>query len=276
MNEPRIALVGLGAIGGSVALALLARGIEPAAYTTSSEDMARAKAAGVRTRDNVESAVDNADIVLLATPLDVLPNVARAAMSATASATILHAGSLMLPGALGFTSDVTARVIGTHPLAGTHQSGFGAASAEMFRNAVVFVDRRGTPRQRADAELLWGLAGAGRIDLVDATTHDAAMAWVSHVPQLVATAVGAAMTESPVPDWTAGPGLRGVTRLAASDFHVWRPILERAPEATLDALSKVIYALWQLRGALEAKDWELMEDLWNAAGNWRRSLERHS
>jgi len=276
MNEPRVAVVGLGAIGGSVAIALLSRGVEPIAYARSPEDTTLAKAAGVRVRDTLESAVEGADMVLLATPLDALPDVAMATMSASPSATILHAGSLMLPRALGFGADVTARVIGTHPLAGTHQSGFAAANAEMFGNATVYVERRGTQRQREDAELLWGLAGAARIELVDATTHDAAMAWVSHTPQLVATAVGAAMIESPVPDWPGGPGLRGVTRLAASDFQVWRPILERAPEATLEALSKVIFALWQLRGALEAKDWELMEDLWKASGDWRRSLERHS
>jgi prephenate dehydrogenase len=276
MNEPRIALVGLGAIGGSVALALLSRGIQPTAYTKSPDDMALAKAAGVRTCETVESAVAGADIVLLATPLDALPNAAQVAMAASPSATILHAGSLMLPGALGFTREVAARVVGTHPLAGTQLSGFTAARADMFRNAPVYVERRGTQRQRADAELLWGLAGAARIELVDAQTHDATMGYLSHAPQLVATAVAAALAQSPVVDVRAGPGLLGVTRLAASDYGMWRPILERAPEATLQALSEVIFALWQLRGALEAKDWGLMEELWSTASDWRRSQENHA
>src|SRR5689334_20220605 len=116
----------------------------------------------------------------------------------------------MLPRALGFTSEMAARIVGTHPFAGTQLSGFSAARADMFRSAPVYVERRGTQRQRADAELLWGLAGAARIELVDAQTHDATMGYLSHAPQLVATAVAAALAQSPAVDLRAGPGLLGV------------------------------------------------------------------
>ena len=273
MNAPRIAVVGLGAIGGSVALALLSRGIEPVAFSASSEDRALARAAGVRVSETLESAVLESDVVLIATPLDALPNVAASVAALAASASVFHAGSLLEPEALGRERALTSAVIGTHPMAGSHLSGFGAARADMFRDATVYVERRGTARQRADAELLWGLAGAARIELVEAAVHDAAMAWVSHAPQLVAKALAYAVANSPASDFRAGPGLLGTTRLAASDFNVWRPIFERAPDATKQALSEVMFALSEFRDALEAEDWTRMEKLWNVAGDWRRALE---
>jgi len=274
-NAPHVAIIGLGAIGGSVALALRSRGVEPSVFTSSTIDASLAANDSFAVRESLEAAVADADLVLLATPLDAMATLATSVVGAAPNATVLHAGSLLRAEALGFTPEIAARVIGTHPMAGSHLSGFPAARADMFHGAVIYVERRGTPRQRADAELLWGLAGAGRLELVDAMQHDDAMGWLSHGPQLVATTLAYALASAKRDGegLAGGPGVRDVTRLAASDFAIWRPILERSPEAASEVLMGVSNALEQVRHALETKDWESMERMWKIASDWRRSLE---
>jgi prephenate dehydrogenase len=275
-NAPHVAIIGLGAIGGSVALALRSRGVEASVFTSSTNDASLAASAGFDVHDTLESAVSGADLVLLAAPLDVMAALATSVVTSAPSATVLHAGSLLRVEALGFTPEMASRVIGTHPMAGSHLSGFPAARADMFHGAVIYVERRGTPRQRADAELLWSLAGAARLELVDAEQHDDAMGWLSHGPQLVATALAYALACGEIDEIAGGPGVRDATRLAASDFSVWRPILERSPEAASEVLLCVSEALADLRHTLESRNWESMERIWKIASDWRRSLEPRS
>lgn len=275
-NAPRVAIIGLGAIGGSVALALRSRGVEASVFASSTNDASLAASAGFDVRDTLENAVAGSDLVLLAAPLDAMAALAASVVACAPKATVFHAGSLLRVEALGFTPEVAPHVVGTHPMAGSHLSGFPAARPDMFHGAVIYVERRGTPRQRADAELLWSLAGAGRVELVDAEQHDEAMGWLSHGPQLVATALAYALAGGEIDEIGGGPGLRDATRLAASDFGVWRPILERSPEAAGEALLCVSETLADLRHALETRDWESMERMWRIASDWRRSLEPRS
>lgn len=273
MNEPRIAIVGLGAIGGSVALALLAKGIVPDGTADSDADAEAALVAGARVRRSLEEAVVDADIVLVAVPLDVLAPVAERVATTTARATILHGGSLQVAEALGLSDVLCERVIGTHPLAGTHGSGFAAARADMFRGAVISIESRAGARQREDAELLWSLAGAQRVEYRDAGAHDACMAWASHLPQLAATALAAAVAPRVGPSCPHGPGLRDTTRLAGSDWSVWRPILEAAPDETIAGLADLEGELAALRAALATRDWPRVRDSWERARQWRATLE---
>lgn len=177
--------------------------------------------------------------------------------------------------ALRALPELLGRVLGTHPLAGSHLTGFGAARRDLFRNAVVFVEQRGSPRQKEDAELFWSLAGARRIEYATAHDHDDAMAWMSHLPQLASTALAATMArtaERPLPV-RPGPGARDATRLAMSNYEMWRPILERAPEETLSALRALESGVQDLRAALENDDWQTIRDLWLRAASWREAAE---
>jgi prephenate dehydrogenase len=273
VNEPRIAIVGLGAIGGSVALALLAKGIVPDGTSDGDADAEAALVAGARVRGSLEEAVVDAGIVLLAVPLDVLAPVAERVATTNARATVLHAGSLQASAALGLSDVLCPRVIGTHPLAGTHGSGFTAARADMFRGAVVSIESRASARQRADAELLWSLAGAQRVEYRDAAAHDACMAWASHLPQLAATALAAAVAPRVGPSCPHGPGLRDTTRLAASDWNVWRPILEAAPDETIVGLASLERELAALRAGLANRDWSRVRETWERARSWRTTLK---
>lgn len=275
VGDGDVAIIGLGVIGGSAALRVRERGTRIRGFSTSAVDRAEAAAAGLQVASSLDDAVRGAGLVLIAVPLDHICSVATQVIGAAPStATILHAGSLQRSEALRAMPELMARLLGTHPLAGSHNTGFAAASADLFRNAVVFVEGRGTARQKEDAELFWSLAGAARIEYLSAHEHDDAMAWLSHLPQLASTALASTLAEQstglPV---QPGPGARDSTRLAMSNYEMWRPILERAPDQTLSALRALESRVQHLRAALESEDWQTVRDLWLRAAAWRESAE---
>jgi prephenate dehydrogenase len=273
--DAEIAIIGLGVIGGSAALRLRERGTAMRAYSTSAADCALAREAGVLVAQTLDDAVRDVGLVLIAVPLDRIWRVAQEAIGAVSSgATILHAGSLQKPEALHELPELVQRVIGTHPVAGSHRSGFAAARADLFREATVFAEQRANARQREDAELFWSLAGAARVEYAKAAEHDAAMAWISHLPQLASTALARTLAATPKGmNVRLGPGARDASRLAMSNFEMWRPILERAPVETVLALRALGESVERLRIAVEAKQWAEVEALWSQAAAWRASFE---
>ena len=276
-TDAEVAIVGLGVIGGSAALRVRERGTPQRVFSAGAEDCALAREAGLVVAPSLDAAVRDVGLVLIAVPLDRIAAVALQVIGAAPpTATILHAGSLQRHEALDAIPEVIARVIGTHPIAGSHRSGFAAARADLFREATVYVEPRANARQRADAELFWSLAGARRIEYANAPEHDAAMAWVSHLPQLASKALADTLATARRRDMDAppGPGARDTTRLALSPFEMWQPILERAPGETAEALSALEKSIQRLRIALEARDWETMRMIWERAGAWRAGIEQ--
>lgn len=275
-SDAEVAIIGLGVIGGSAALRLQQRGTALRAYSTSERDCAQAAAAGLTITPTLDDAVRDVGLVLIAVPLDRVSDVAEKVLGAApATATILHAGSLQREETLRELPEVMARVIGTHPLAGSHRSGFAAARADMFREATVYVERRATARQREDAELFWSLAGARRIMYATASEHDDAMAWMSHLPQLASTALANALAGHPITNdsFHPGPGARDATRLAMSTLEMWQPLLDRAPEQTHLALRALEASVQHLRMALESRDWGNVREIWERGRAWRAAAE---
>jgi prephenate dehydrogenase len=276
-RDADVAIIGLGVIGGSAALRLHQRGTTIRCYSTSTVDSDAASRVGLSVESTVDDAVRNTGLVLIAVPLDAICGVAIQVIGAAPSrATILHAGSLQRIEALQLLPEISDRVIGSHPVAGSHRTGFAAARPDLFSGATVFVERRADARQRENAELFWSLAGARHIEYAPAAVHDDAMAWFSHLPQLASTALGATLANAPAPDdapsFGPGPGGRDATRLAMSALGMWRPLLERAPEATLTALGILESNIHELRLALEQRDWAALDTLWTRASTWRAAF----
>ena len=277
LTNAEVAIIGLGVIGGSAALRVRERGTPLRTFSTSAQDCALAREAGLAVSPSLDAAVRDVGLVLIAVPLNRIEAVALEVIGAAPpTATILHAGSLQRREALDAMPEVASRVIGTHPIAGSHRSGFGAARADLFREATVYVERRASARQREDAELFWSLAGARRIEYANAPEHDAAMAWISHLPQLASKALADTLAAASSRDReiAPGPGARDTTRLAMSPFEMWHPILERAPGETVAALRAFEQSVERLRIALEARDWETMQMIWERAGTWRVGIEQ--
>ena len=265
----RVAIVGLGAIGGSAALKLLQRGSVPTGFAVDEEDRRLAAASGIRVAPSVREAVRDADLVLIAVPLDQLTEVAVDVVKGCgAHATILHSASLQRPDATRLDPKVAARTIGTHPLAGTEASGFSAAKADLFHGATVFVEERGDRQMREDAELFWSMAGASRIVYKSAGEHDDLMAAVSHVPQIVSTALAATLSYANVDRFSLGPGGRDMTRLAASSWAMWRPLLLATPGRTIAMLESIETELRDFREEIEKQTLDEAGVTWAVARGW--------
>jgi len=211
MTTHTILITGLGLIGGSAGMALRRRGwrvrfLDP---HVSLEDAQRAGAADERVE-----AFGDADLILLATPVDVAIEQLR---TLDTKAIITSACSVMR--ALRDVAHGT--FIAGHPLAGSQERGLAAAKADLFEGKPWFVD--------GDHPLLDALVrdcGAVR-ERVTADEHDAGVALTSHLPQVLSTALAAYLHEAGDDALRfAGGGLRTFLRLAGSDASVWAPVLE--------------------------------------------------
>jgi len=206
-NAPRALIAGLGLIGGSIGMALRARGWKVAYLdpNVELEDARRAKAADER----VESIDATADIFILATPVDVAIKLLGTGHGTPGTSVC----SVMQP----FKRD---RFVAGHPLAGSHERGLGAARADLFGDQVWFLERHD-----ALVEKIVRDCGA-RLEIVDPKEHDDAVALTSHLPQLLSTALAAHLDQEGIDPRFAGSGLRTLLRLAASDASVWMSVLE--------------------------------------------------
>ncbi|HET7621403.1 MAG TPA: prephenate dehydrogenase/arogenate dehydrogenase family protein [Gemmatimonadaceae bacterium] len=273
-----VAVIGLGCIGGSLARALIAQEVEVRGWSASPSDREQAAAARVHVStadDGASAACAGAGIVVLAVPIRTVAEVADSVRPALArNAKLLHVCGLQSRDALGVDDDTHALLLGTHPLAGSHDTGFGASRPELFVDAVISAEERADPRHRACIEWLWHTVGARRVDYRSAEAHDRLMAWVSQLPQLTATALAATLAAGGIEARTIGSGARDTTRLAASDLGSWPTLLAGAPRELDAALELLGNTISDLRSALGSGDGEALAAIWNSGRAWRREGAR--
>ena len=260
----RLAVVGLGLLGGSAAKAARTRGLvrEIVAVGRRAERLAPALDDGVvdrATADLVEG-VREADFVLLATPVATLEallsevwQVAEADailsdVGSTKSAIVNVAERLTCSRALAF--------VGGHPMAGSEQGGYAGARPDLFDGATVIL----TPTERTDPHAVkrvsefWEALG-GRVVTLDPEVHDRVVAAVSHLPHLVAFAlVDAAARVDPAAFGFSGRGFADTTRIAASDPQVWRDIFLSNREALSESVAAFRSALEDLERLIAVPD----------------------
>jgi len=208
-SVPRALIAGLGLIGGSIGMALRARGWR-VAFHDPHVTLAEARQAGA-----ADEMGGDADIMIIAAPVDAAIEILRTTNREQRTTSVC---GVMLP--LRQAADER-RVdfVAGHPMAGSHERGLGAASADLFRNKQWFVDRE----EPLVARLIDD-CGAKMVR-VEPHEHDAAVALTSHLPQVLSTALAAYIGEQDVIDF-AGSGLQTFLRLAASDASVWVPIVK--------------------------------------------------
>jgi prephenate dehydrogenase len=274
MTLPTVAVIGLGCIGGSIVKALPNDVAQVRGWSVSLEDCAMARATGLEVPDELESTLAVADVVVLAVPVQAIADIAaRAIHSAPATATILHCGGVQSRDSLHLDEDAHARVIGTHPLAGSHESGFGAARADLFARCTVSIESRQSAEQKRWTTWLWSSVGARRIEYRTAGEHDVLMTWISHLPQLAATALAATFAGEHVDPESVGPGARDTTRLAASPFEQWSALVQAQPAVLDGALERMQERLTSIRDALARGDQRALGKIWSSAREWRRAAE---
>jgi prephenate dehydrogenase len=266
----RIAIVGIGLIGGSFGLALKRRRpeIEVVGITRREATLAAARAMGAVDRGSMDpTAAAGADLVFLATPVCSMGSLLReTAPHLAAGAVVTDAGSTKsrlcaeLPSLLPEHADY----VGGHPMAGCERFGVENARADLFEGAtwVLTPSARGREENVARLEALIAELGARPVRM-ECEQHDVAAARISHLPHVAAAAL-AECAPGPVPDAVlsllAAGGFRDTTRIAASSPEMWRDICLTNADALLDALDDYESALGRFRTALEQKDGAALEE----------------
>lgn len=265
----QLSIVGLGLLGGSVAKAVreasLAREIVAVGRRREALEPALHEGVVDRITTDLAGGISGSDFCLLAAPVSTLEALLPAVWTAApGGAVITDVGSTK--GRIVRTADRLAasrplRFIGGHPMAGSEQSGYGIARADLFRGAVVIL----TPTEKSDADALarvrtfWEALGA-HVTTLDPTTHDRAVAAVSHLPHLVADAlVDAVLRMDPTFLDVAARGFKDTTRIAASSPGVWREIFQDNRPALVEAVAAFRKSLDHLEGLISSGDASAIE-----------------
>jgi prephenate dehydrogenase len=210
--------------------------------------------------DTPEQAVANASLVVIAAPVDqIVPLVAQIAKALPSAAVVTDVGSVkgdivrLASAALGGNADF----VGAHPMAGSEKTGWEHGSAHLFRHRTCFVTPQPETRASAVDQVVafWRALGAEVVTMA-ADQHDEIVAHISHLPQIVASNLCAFLAQKN-PAWRnySGGGLRDTTRIAASDPHLWRTILEQNRDEVLRALRKFQDELHAFQIALSNRDY---------------------
>jgi prephenate dehydrogenase len=281
----QITIIGTGLIGGSFALALRKQRFAGRIMGCDREPaLKRAKTLGVIDSgcSNPGDAARGSQLVVLATPvLAIVDLIARLGPALPAGTLLTDVGSTKAAVARQalkvFGRNAGKRFLGGHPMAGKEQSGVEFANAELFQDAAWFLTP--LPGQKLQdglfAEFLQWIDRIGaRIAMLPPEEHDRLCAWISHVPQMLSTALAAALVEEfgeEAPLLPAGGrALREMTRIAASPYSMWRDIAISNQNNLADALLKVEQRLAHIRENLTtrqlAEEFELAHGLKKTAG----------
>jgi prephenate dehydrogenase len=280
----KVAVIGTGALGGSVGAALRARGL---AQSVCGHDPVNAKAAldaGLidSVAEQLSQAIGEADLVVLAAPVSV--NIALLYepsnwLSLASRALVTDVSSTktsVVAAALAGMGAARGRFVASHPIAGADRAGPGASRADLFEGAAVIV----CPTDDSDADAcernqaLWTAMGA-RVASMSAQHHDRLFAEVSHWPHAVAFALSAAIGNGPLADDARrfyGAGLRDTTRVGGSPADLWAGILLDNRGPTLAAAAAFRQSLDRIEKAIADGDRDALVSALAEGERWRTSL----
>jgi cyclohexadieny/prephenate dehydrogenase len=281
----RIALIGIGLIGSSIARGVRLKGLarEIVISTRKPETLDEARSLGLGDLYTLDArqAVAGADLVILCTPVGTYRKIMDDIAPALAPGAILSdVGSVKghVVETLGPLVPAGVHFIPGHPIAGTEHSGPAAGFAELFTNRWCILTPASGADQAATQKLtdFWRALGSN-VECMEAAHHDLVLAITSHVPHLIAyNIVGTvadleAATQSEVIKFSAS-GFRDFTRIAASDPVMWRDIFLTNRTAVLEMLGRFLEDLARLQRAVRVGDGPAMEDLFTRTRAIRRSI----
>ena len=284
MSYRKVAIIGLGLLGGSVGLAVREHlpDVTTAGFDQDEATRLRAAERGLVTEvcSSAAEVVQDADLVILCVPVgamgaaaaEIAPHLAPGVVVSdvgSSKQTVAEALAKALPGVA---------VIPAHPVAGTERSGADAGFASLFQQrwCIITPPADVDPEKLAALRAFWEALGA-KVEVMDARHHDMVLAVTSHLPHLIAyTIVGTAsdlegVTESEVIKYSAG-GFRDFTRIAASDPTMWRDVFLSNKEAVLEMLQRFTEDLTALQRAIRLGDGAQLFDHFTRTRAIRRSI----
>ena len=247
-----VRIVGAGLIGTSIGLALAAKNIAVEMIDVDSSNQALAQ--------DLTGAVSisEPELIILATPLRALSQVIKEQYALNPNSTFMDVCSVKVePLEKVKASELPLRqFVGTHPMAGREVGGAESARADLFlsRSWIITPDSKTDPEAISKVKALIQLLGATWVEL-DAASHDAAVARVSHLPQITATLLAGSL-HGVAPEWLdlAGAGLRDTTRIAASDENLWKEIINSNSQEIKALLTNLHKELGAMIDAVDDQD----------------------
>jgi prephenate dehydrogenase len=271
MSIRQITIIGTGLIGGSLGLALRKNGFKGTIVGCDRPDVLR-RAKRVRAiHSGVADPIDacrGSDVVVLATPVGgIIELIRKLAPSLSAKTLLTDVGStkaeIVACAQRVLGKEAPRRFLAGHPMAGKESSGIEFADPGLFRGAVWFVTP--LPKQKANSGLIseyltWVRKLGAKVASLDAVEHDDLCAWVSHVPQMISTALASALVEeygehAPLLE-SGGRALREMTRISGSPYSMWRDIAITNKKSIADALLKLEQKMAHIRENLGTRELE--------------------
>lgn len=279
----RVAVIGLGLIGGSFALALKAKGIATTVVGVEANPQHAAMAIELGIVDSVmplQEAVAEAELIAIAVPVDVIPQVAIKVLNrVTESQIAIDMGSTKeeLCEMISL-HPMRHRFVATHPMWGTEFSGPQAATADSFagRNVVICEKSRSATEAVERVETLYRALGMDILEM-EAEQHDLHAAYVSHISHITSFILSTTVLEKEREEEAifnlAGGGFDSTVRLAKSNADTWIPIFTQNKYNILDVLREYIHQLNLFRKALERDDTVALREIITRANDIRKVLQ---
>lgn len=272
-DNQSVAVIGLGMIGGSVARGLAGRGIDVIGYDQDRSAVEGAIAEGVISRALSPGLEDikGANVVVIAiygdTAVDTLKALEPYAKTfdlvtdvGSTKRTIVSAAE---------NSKLASCFVGAHPFAGDHRSGWNASRFDLFESETVYL----CPSEKSDstsiglAQWLWASLGAHTVK-IGPGEHDELLAWTSHLPHMVSTALALALSEAGIARRQLGRGGRDMARLSAGSPDVWTAIAIDNAAAITAALKGIEHQIDGFRALLENGDRDRIRERLTKARSW--------
>jgi cyclohexadieny/prephenate dehydrogenase len=281
----KITIIGLGLIGGSIGLALKRAGstaqLIGAARSQKTLDVALERNLVERVEIDIVKSVEDADLVILATPLSSFKKIIfEVSHNLKPGCIVTDTGSSKLKVIEELSNVIPMGVsfIPGHPIAGTELSGPEAGFAELFDDRwCVLTPTEDTNKDALNSIRFFWEALGSKVEIMNPEHHDRVLAITSHIPHLIAyNIVGTAndlanVTNKEVVKYSAG-GFRDFTRIAASDPKMWRDIFLYNDEAVLEMLSFFSKDLMKLKKAIEEKDSDLLQTFFENTREVRKNI----
>ncbi|MGZ5211186.1 MAG: prephenate dehydrogenase [Kaistella sp.] len=280
----KITVIGVGLIGGSMALKLKAKGFASYVFGVDQNENHLLEAKNLGIIDEIatlEYAVNNSDFIIIAIPVDAAKKVLPKVLDfANQQQTIMDAGSTK-SGIVNSVKDHPNRnrFVAFHPMWGTENSGPQSASSQSFEGrAAVICDRE----YSAEDALRTVEKAAENLDMhliyMNADDHDLHTAYISHISHITSYALANTVLEKEREEDTifqlASTGFSSTVRLAKSHPEMWVPIFKQNKENVLDVLNEHISQLRKFKSALEKENYELLEDHIRNANKIRGILDK--
>ncbi len=285
MTIKKITIIGLGLIGGSLAWALKKSGRVGEIFGIDLDNEAVAYAFQEKIIDtgsrNLGEGVKGSDVVVIATYVGIIPEIAKTVASVASPATIItDVGSVKgkIVEELERILPPHIRFVGGHPIAGTERSGVWAADFNLFqgKRCILTPTSKTQPESIAKVKDIWESVGAA-VSTMDAETHDRIFGFVSHLPHVVAYALVNSIAFQKQPGSMldfGGGGLRDYTRIGASSPDMWSDIFLTNKVNVLECIREFKNALEKIEGLIRMEDLRGLREELNRSVSVKQNADR--